>query len=123
MKGCIIAGIILLTVIALVILNAVYVRRLSEELLRGLDQLPMVPDPLDTPKRIQELEAVLEKHDAILGLTVPYKALDEIREGLVTMRACIEVGDAETYWETCRLVGSLLSELARLERLSAENVF
>lgn len=123
MKGCIIAGIILLTVIALVILNAVYVRRLSEELLRGLDQLPMVPDPLDTPKRIRELEAVLEKHDAILGLTVPYKALDEIREGLVTMRACIEVGDAETYWETCRLVGSLLSELARLERLSAENVF
>ena len=123
MKGCIIAGIILLTVIALVILNAVYVRRLSEELLRGLDQLPMVPDPLDTPKRIQELEAVLEKHDAILGLTVPYKALDEIREGLVTMRACIEVGDEETYWETCRLVGSLLSELARLERLSAENVF
>ena len=123
MKGCIIAGVILLIVVVLVVLNAVYVRRLSEELLLGLDQLPKDPDPVDTPPRIQELEAVLEKHDAVLGLTVPYKSLDEIREGFVIMKACIEAGDKENYWETRMLVGNLVSELTRLERLTVENVF
>ncbi len=122
MRICIAAAVVVTVLLGAIAGNAVYVHRVSEALIAELDALPDVPDPSATPADIADLRASLEKHLALLGLSVNYSLLDRAEEALWAMEAHARTGDLLQY-ETSRLVlRDLFRDFARLERISAENI-
>lgn len=122
MKGCFIAGVILLFVLGAVILNAVYVRNTADELLSSVRALPDVPDRLGTPAEIMAIRERLKQHAPILGITVPYATIDRVSEALINLEACSRADDRLQYTETLSLLYDLIEELARTEKISMENI-
>ena len=122
MKGCIIAGVILLLIIIAVGVNAVYVRSATEELLMLVDKLPSVPDPQNTASAIFEIHQKLKLFTPLLGITVSYNTIDRVSEALIILEANVRTGDSMQYAATLSLLRDLIEELSRLEKISVENI-
>lgn len=122
MKGCVVAGAVLVLILVCVILNGVYVRNTAEALLTAVEALPSIPDPANTASAIREIEKLLEKHALILGITIPYSIIDRVSEGLIHLEACVLAGDDQQYAETLALLRDLICELSRSEKLSLKNI-
>ena len=122
MKGCIIAMGLLLILVALVIFNAIYVRRTVDELLSMIEALPSVPRMDQTPSEIAVIREKLQKHEPFLGITVNYSTLDRASEALISLEANARTGDDLQYATTLALLRDLLSEIARMEKITVENI-
>ncbi len=123
MRVCIAATVVLLVIVALVAGNAVYVRHTTDALLDELAALPTTPDPTSTPADIAHLQKQLEKHIPWLGLSVSYTVMDRALEALISLEAHARVGDTWQYASTLAVLHDLISDLARLEKFSAENLW
>lgn len=122
MKGCVIGGIVLIVVVAVVVCNALFVRRAEESLLKELEALPPVPDPTTTPADVAALRERLDGLEGILGLSVGYVTLDKAQETLRTLEVWAAAGEAEEYAVGIALLRELLEDIGRLERLSVKNL-
>ena len=122
MKGCIIAGVILVLVLIGVIFNALYIQNTTTVLLHSVDNLPPVPSPVTTPFQIAAIQAMLRNHAPVLGITVPYSAIDRVSEALINLEACARVQDCLQYTETLALLRDLVKELSRTEKVTLENI-
>lgn len=122
MKLSIIAGIVLLLVIALVAVNAIYVRSTTNDLLQILQTLPPSPNPQETPEAVAELRAEFERHIPWLGLSVGYTVLDRVEESLVFLEAHARAEDVWQYAATLAVLDDLIRDLKRLEMWSLENL-
>ena len=122
MKGCIIAGVMLILVLAAVVLNAVYVRNTVEALLTAAEALPSVPHPTDTPLQITALRQDLEKHAPFLGITIPYNTIDRVSEALLALEAAAGAQDLQQYTLTRAVLTDLIREIGRTETVSMDNI-
>ncbi len=123
MKGCIVACAVLCAVVALVAVNAVYVRRVSDTLLDLLETLPDLPDPAVTPGEIEAVSAYLCEHMTLLSLSVNFALPDRIAESLAALREEARLGDGYQYTATLAILRDLCRDLARAEQWKVENIF
>ena len=122
MKGCIVALLIIVLLISAVAGNAAYVHHVTEVLMEGLESLPGEIDPAQTPAAGATVREGFERHVPLLSLTVPYTVLDRVIESLWLLEIQAAEGDALHYASTLALHKTLAKEIARLERLSVENL-
>ncbi len=123
MKGCIVAAVVLCAVLLLVAVNAVYVRRVSDELLNALANLPDHPDPAATPDQVAALQTYVERHTPLLSLTVNFTLPDRISESLAALEEQARLGDVYQYTSTLAILRDLCRDLARAEQFKVENIF
>ena len=132
MKGCMIALAILTLIVAAVIANAAYVRFVTDSLAADLAALPdemLGNEPLDNEPLANETAAAVaavrenfEKHLPLLSVTVAYPVLDRVTESLWILETHAQTGDNSEYAATLTLLRELVEEIARLEKLSVENI-
>ena len=137
MKGCMIALAILTLIVAAVIANAAYVRFVTDSLaadLAALPDNPLVSEPLDnepfdneplaneTAAAVAAVRENFEKHLPLLSVTVAYPVLDRVTESLRILETHAQTGDNSEYAATLTLLRELVEEIARLEKLSVENI-
>ncbi len=122
MKGCVIGGVVLAVVIALVAINAVFVNRTVEDLTERLDALPDVPDPEATPEAVASLRELLESKESLLGISVSYAVTDKAVESLRGLEAAARAGDVFQYQGTLEILKDLIEDIERLEKLSVKNL-
>ncbi len=122
MKGCIIGGVVLAVVIALVVVNAVFVNRTVEDLTEQLGTLPEAPDPETTPAEAVALREKLESKEALLGLSISYEVTDKAVEALRGLEAAARAGDVFQYQGTLEILKDLIEDIGRLEKLSVKNL-
>ncbi len=121
MKGCIIALAILILILGAVIANAAFVRHATTSLLEGLAALPEIPDLIQTPEAVAAVRKDFESHRPYLGITVAYSTLDRVTETLILLETQAQTSPAD-YASTRALLLELAQEIARLEKLSVENI-
>ena len=122
MKGCILGGIVLLTVVLLVLGNAVFVMHTEAALRKELADLPTIPDPVTTPADVATIRIHLESKEALLGISVSYTVIDKATEALHSLEASAAVYDVEQYRATLATLADMLEDIGRLERLSLKNI-
>ena len=122
MKGCILGGIILLTVVLLVLCNAVFVMHTEASLLKELAELPTIPDSVTTPADVAAIRIHLESKEALLGISVSYTVIDKAAEALHSLEASAAAYDVEQYRATLAALADMLEDIGRLERLSLKNI-
>ena len=132
MKGCVIALAVLTLIVAAVTANAAYIRFVTDSLaadLAALPDKPLVSEPLDnepldneTADAVAAVRENFEKHLPLLSVTVAYPVLDRVTESLRILETHAQTGDSSEYAATLTLLRELVEEIARLEKLSVENI-
>ncbi len=122
MKGCVIALIVLMAVLAIITVNAVYVHRVADSLIERLEALPAVPDPRTTPVAVAALRQELEDNHIWLGLSINFTVLDRAREAAGVLEVYAENGDCRQYAASIAILRNLFENFGRLEKLSADNL-
>ncbi len=122
MKGCVAAAVVLCVVILLVAINAVYVRRVADNLCDRLEALPEHPDPTTTPDAVAAIRRRLEAHTTTLSLSVNFALPDRIGESLCALEAYAREGDGAQYAATRAVLLDLCRDLSRAERFDLENL-
>ncbi len=122
MKHCRAAAVVMVIIVALVILNAICLARVTNELLCELDELPLIPEPDKTPADVAALRERLDAHTTFISLSVNYNVLDRALEALYSLEAYARAGNIAQYEATRATLRDLLEDLERLERLRLENI-
>ena len=122
MKGCMIALAILTLIVAAVIANAAYVRFVTDSLAADLAALPDKPLDNETADAVAAVRENFEKHLPLLSVTVAYPVLNRVTESLRILETYAQTGDNSEYAATLTLLRELVEEIARLEKLSVENI-
>ena len=121
MKGCIVAAVVLAVVLSLVAVNAIYVRHVSATLTEMTESLPDLPNE-DTPEKIQKIGDRLNRHTALLSLSVNYTLLARLSETIATLEANARTGDAMQYAATLAVLREICRDIARAERFHIKNL-
>ncbi len=122
MRVCVAAAVVLLVVLLSVAGNAFYVHTITDRFMEDIAALPEMPDPSETPARVAALRAQVEAHLPWLGLSVNFSVLDRVTESLLALEAHARSEDVWQYAATLATLRDLVSDLARLERFSVENI-
>ena len=123
MKGCIVAGVIVLLVAILVAVNAAYVTHVATAMESMWSALPASPDPASTPAAVRRMKDYLDRHETGLGFSIGFPILDGIDERLARLEAYAEAGDATEYAATLAALGGCIGDLHRHEQVHLRNVF
>lgn len=116
MKASVGAAILLFLLIALVILNAWYVRSTTDRLIAEVQALPDVPKE-DTVTQIEALQTEFDRHEGWLRLTVNYTLIDKISELITSLKSYAEANVSTDYLATRALLLDAINDVGRLERL------
>lgn len=104
-----------------VIANAIYVNRLSSELLLRIENLPSTPSADSEPLAQAFLDFWLS-HAEWIKFSAGFQATDRITEYALTILAAIETNDSYGYRSAMALIADAVDDLARHERFSFENL-
>lgn len=122
MKGCLLAGAVLLAVLLIVAGNALYVNSAVKQLTNLVDTLPTEPRPIETPEQVVAIRKELEAREVWLGLSISYANVDKTVETLRGLEASARAGDVYQYQASLEILKDLIENLGRLERLSVKNI-
>ena len=122
MKGCILGGVVLTLVAAVVIGNALFVSHTVDLLTQQMHDLPDVPDPMATPTQIVSLRKQIEKKEALLGISISYTDIDKTVETLRALESYASSGDEVQYRATVAILLDMVEDIRRLERVSLKNI-
>jgi hypothetical protein len=123
MKGCIVAGVIVLLVAVLVAVNAAYVTHVSTKLDSMWRALPSTPDPTSTPDAIRRMAEYFDRHETRLGISISFTTLDTIKERMIRLEAYAKKDDEHEYAATLASLGTGIKDLNRHERFHSHNIF
>lgn len=122
MRGCVIAGVILVLVLAAVVLNSFYVRRTVDILAKAAEALPEIPDPVQTPLEIARIGEMLETQEAFLEITVSSNTIVRVAEALTAMEAAARAENLTQYVGIRAVLVGLIRDIGRSEKLSMDNI-
>ena len=126
MKGSIISGILLVVLVLLVIGNALYVHHVTHRLsvmTEGLPERLGEATREGTVERITKIQAYLKKHETVLAISVSYTSIDRMTELTAMLETYARMDADHDYTATRKLLIDAIGDAARLERLSAKNIF
>ncbi len=120
MKSLIVTVILFCLLLGAIILNSILVHRTVDHLNDLLSQIESVTDQDST---LSELETYWEKQKKFLSLSVSFRDLDHVEETLVGLRWAYDEQDEKEFRKYHALLTDAVAEIARIERLSLENLF
>ncbi len=104
-----------------VLVNAIYVNRLSDDLLARLDALPDIGAPDCQSAAKDFCDFWISKAESI-ELSAGFPSTDRISEYSLTLVACAEVGDLYGYRTALALLVDAIEDLRRHEQVSLGNL-
>ncbi len=116
MKVSVVAGILLVLLVALVVGNAFYLKNTTSRMEDMLNALPPRPQE-DTPQKVIELQAYTKRHKPYLGLSVNFSVLDRVLELCESLRIYAEIGDVMNYQITKAILLDAVEDMGRLEKV------
>lgn len=122
MKASVFSGILLIVVAALVLINAAYVRHVTDTVLDMLSRLPDGPSEAAVGIA-EEILSYLQDKETLLSLSVPYQTLDRSIELAGSLREYASMGSHFEYTATKALLTDAIKDMGRLEKVSLKNVF
>jgi hypothetical protein len=120
MKAFIISAILFALLIATVIGNAFYVKKVSEHVISETEKLKNKNYSSDI---ICDLEKYWNRHRGFVGLSVGHQELDHISQSIISLRSSCEsknLSDAKLYLS---ILQDAVEEMGRHEEISFENLF
>ena len=121
MKAWIAALVLFLALLALIVFNARYVRRVSAHICTTADALSF--EDGQTAATLDGLEQYWKQHRPYMALSVSYRDLDHLCEALLSLRSAYDTQNASDFELYRRIVSDSADEIARLEKFSVENLF
>lgn len=116
MKVSIVAGILLVLLVALVVGNAFYLKNTASRMENMLIALPPRPEE-DAPQKVRELQVYTKWHKPYLALSVNFSALDRVTELCENLRIYAEIGDVMNYQITKATLLDAVDDMGRLEKV------
>ena len=116
MKASIGAGILLILIMVLVILNACFVHAVSQDMSRQIEDLSETPNEKDLAD-IRYFQKNLEEKLPFLRQTISFSQLDRVSELSTTLYEYAESGALSDYRVTKALLLDAIEDMSRLERL------
>ena len=108
--------------IAIIAVNAVYVRTKSEYFVSALTSLPSVSDSVCV-SRCETLHAEWERDVRLLGFSSGVDDLDRISRLFISLVEYAKSCDEQEFLRTRELLVFCVSEFATLERFKIEDIF
>ena len=121
MKAWIASLCLFVLLIGIIVINAIYVHRISAHLCDVVGGLSI--EDAHTQEQLDALDAYWQKHHPLVGLSIGYRDLDHVSELLISLRAAYETKSASEFESYRQLALDAATELSRLERFSIENLF
>ena len=121
MKAWIVSLCLFALLLGAIIGNAVYVRHVAAHVESEARMLSF--DDAQTDGRLSALEAYWERHRPYVALSIGYRELDHLSEALIGLRTAYDTKASADFTLYRRLTADAAQEMARLERLSVENLF
>ena len=116
MKASLGAGILLLLLLTLVIINACLIHRFSNDMKQQIEALAETPDA-QTAESIENFQKNLEEKMPFLRLTISFPQLDRVSELSTSLLTYAESGALSDYRVTKALLLDAIEDMSRLERL------
>ena len=116
MRVSVVAGILLVLLVALVVGNAFYLKNTTSHMEDMLNALPDRPEE-DSPQEVRELQAYAKRHKPYLGLSVNFSVLDRVIELCESLRIYAEIGDVMNYRITKATLLDAVEDMGRLEKI------
>ena len=120
MKAFIISAILFALLIATVIGNAFYVKKVSEHVISETEALKKQDYSIEI---ISDLEKYWKYHRGFVGLSVGHQELDHISQSIISLKSSCEsenISDARLY---LAILQDAVDEMGRHEEISFENLF
>lgn len=116
MKASVIAGVLLVVLLALVIGNACYLEATTARIADMVSALPEKPRD-DTPRAVENILTYAKKHKPYLGLSVHFSAIDRMLELCQSLLIYTEIGDVMNYQITKATLLDAIEDMGRLEKV------
>ena len=121
MKAVTAAVCVLLAVLCLVTVNALWIRKTVADIRRVAEAMPDEASP-DAEAGAALLKDMIDRHEALMGLSVSYTLMDKVRELAVSAGAFAQAGDTAAYRSARAVLLEAVDDLDRLERLDVRNL-
>lgn len=125
MKHTIIAGSLLVLILLVVVMNAAFVRGVTDELYTRLSALPVSKDSFEASggDEVRSFYALWSEKRASLSLSIHEDELDRIDEAAADLYGAAQSGDFKSYCAARERLMSFLPTLADGEKPSLRRVF
>ena len=120
MKAFAASIVLFFTVIALTVINAVYISSITDQM-KSLSQA--VCEASDTEKAISELSEYWETHEKYVSLSAGLRDLDKVTEEILKLRAACQSDNEHGKLQSCRLLIDALDDIKKHERFSMDSIF
>lgn len=121
MKHTIIAGMLLILILLVVVMNATFVRSVTDELYTRLNELPVSKGGFEASGG--DVYALWSEKRPSLSLSIHEDELDRIDEAAADLYGAAQSGDFETYCAARERLMAFLPTLADGEKPSFRRVF
>ena len=122
MKQVIIVSIMLGILAVLLVLNSIYINKVTIHMEEEVDALPPIHDP-SCVSAVESLREDWLRHTPFLDLTVNYLLSDRICEQTALLISCAEAGDVYGYASARAILSDALEDMRRTERFSPISLF
>ena len=102
--------------VILVVINAGYIHRVTDDLSRRINALPLIPTE-STTDDIKAFQTYLNRKIPFLRLTISFPQLDRVAELSESLRRYAKNGALADYQVTRALLLDAIEDMSRLERL------
>ena len=125
MKHTIIAGMLLILILLVVVMNATFVRSVTDELYTRLNELPVSKGGFEASggDDVKSFYALWSEKRPSLSLSIHEDELDRIDEAAADLYGAAQSGDFETYCAARERLMAFLPTLADGENPSFRRVF
>lgn len=120
MKALIISLILTFILITAVILNAIYISRVTEKMKSLVTEINQGGS---VDKAFEELDGIWSKHKKFFTISVGFEEIDHITEYITRLGCAIENGNAADIRRNCALLQNFFDDVTRHERVSPLNIF
>ena len=104
-----------------IIINCIYVNRISEDLMLRAKEISTVHDE-STISKLENLKKHFKKHESILLLSQSYLSVSKVDDCIDGAIAYAKLGDESGFQNTRAILISAIYDLSRLEKFSVKNI-
>ena len=119
MRSFIITLLLLISMISVIVANAVYINATAEKIIELTEDANFKKAPIDALLR---LESFWDENKLFVEFSVGYKSTDRISELLIDLREYVITNNLTEARRVRKLIADCASDISKLEKLSLENL-